>query len=356
MNAFLSSLTILFFAAVSTAVPAEIPITVINTWEITYASDIQDISYNWNTDQIAIRSNGDGKIYLADPDDLSLQDEFGLPPGIEGFGLNVVFEPYDGRYYVNSSAEPLIFHTDNGDSWTSFPNPAGTQGSGLDFNYLTGDGELFQATRAAPYSFFALYPDTPDYVVYQLPGATGEISGFTVHEVMTLAGYPPFAIIATTRFEHEFLFWQYGTSGYFLWGQEDCPMAVQESLGLFWDWQSLSVFWSYLGTDGKYYISELAIPIFGGIDDSTVSPDNTGILSIASNPVAGSASISVYLQSPESVSLGVYDVSGRLQEDLFQGMMETGTSNWNVTLPSGIYTAVLKSENDTETLRFAVTD
>ena len=93
MKVLLSVFTILLFTGVSAADPVDIPITVLDTWEITYASDIQDISYNWNTDQIAIRSNGDGKIYLADPDDLSLQDEFDLPPDMEGFGLNVVFEP-----------------------------------------------------------------------------------------------------------------------------------------------------------------------------------------------------------------------------------------------------------------------
>lgn len=43
-----------------------IPIDVLNTWEIDYASDIQDIAWIPDSYQLAIRSNGDGKIYLAD--------------------------------------------------------------------------------------------------------------------------------------------------------------------------------------------------------------------------------------------------------------------------------------------------
>ena len=355
MKVLLSVFTILLFTGVSAADPVDIPITVLDTWEITYASDIQDISYNWNTDQIALRSNGDGKIYLADPDDLSLQDEFDLPPDMEGFGLNVVFEPPEGRYYVNSSAEPLIYHTDNGDNWASFSNPAGTDGSGLDFNYLTGDGELFQGTSVSPYSFYGMYPDSPDYVIYQLPGVTGEISGLTVHEIMTVTGYPPYAIITTTRFEHEFLFWQHTPGGYLLWGQEECPVDVSESLGLFWDWQALTVFWSYLGTDDKYYISELQIPIFGGIENNTTSSDGGSHLALAANPASGIAAISVNLQAAEPVSLIVYDISGRIEEQLFHGMLDSGTFSWSVELPAGIYTACLKSENATETARFAVT-
>ena len=64
----------------------DIPIEVLNTWEITYASDIQDITclgYGW----IAFRSNADGRIYLADAD-CSYQDEIPLPDGAAGgFGL-----------------------------------------------------------------------------------------------------------------------------------------------------------------------------------------------------------------------------------------------------------------------------
>ena len=348
MKVLLSVFPILLFTGISAADPADIPITVIHTWEITYASDIQDISYNWSTDQIAIRSNGDGKIYLADPDDLSLQAEVNLPPGIQGFGLSVMPEASLGRFYVNSSTEPVIYHTDIVDSWSSFPNPAGTAGTGLDFNCLLVNDVLYQATSTPPFDFYAIANDKTSYVTYELPGVTEEISGFMVHEVMILDDDAPYAIIATTRFGHEFLFWHYDGGSYVLYAQEDCPVPVDESLGLFWDWQAFTVFWSYLGTDDKYYISELEIPVFGGIENNTSSLDGSSHLALAANPATGVATISVNLQTAEPVSLIVYDISGRVEEQLFHGMLDPGTFSWSVELPAGIYLEIGKRYRDAE--------
>lgn len=331
-----------------------IDITVLNTWEITYASDIQDISFDWSAGRVAIRSNGDGKIYLADPDDLTCLGELSLPPGIQGFGLNVKDEYPNSRYFVNSTEEAVIYHCDGGDSWASFPNPALDCGSGLDCNSLGGEWTLFQATRTPPFSLYAISGDYSDFVTYELPGVTGEISGVMVHEVVTSGDYQPFGLIGTTRYGGEFLFWHASGGEYVLYGQENCPVPVTESLGLFWDWMHFTVFWSYRGTDDCYYVSELEIPVFGGIEDGALPLENQPFLSVAENPACGELKLSVSLPAPERISLGVYDTSGRLREMLHDGFLEEQSRSWNASLPVGVYTAVLNGESVRETLRFAV--
>ena len=63
-----------------------IPIDVIDTWEIEYASDIQDISFVDFPFVLAIRSNGNRRIYLAD-EQCGYMDQIVLPENIEGLGL-----------------------------------------------------------------------------------------------------------------------------------------------------------------------------------------------------------------------------------------------------------------------------
>ena len=95
------------------AVPAAygIPIQVMNTWEIDWATDVQDISLSENEGQLLIRSNTDGKIYLANISDCSYQGEIDLPEGIDGFGL--AFD--EDRYFVSSS-QGIIHHSDGSDT------------------------------------------------------------------------------------------------------------------------------------------------------------------------------------------------------------------------------------------------
>jgi len=81
--------------------------------------------------------------------------------------------------------------------------------------------------------------------------------------------------------------------------------------------------------------------------------DNTGIeeepspfhLSVRENPFSSSLSITYSLPEPAQVELSVYDLTGRLVEDLVSGSLSAGenTSVWNPdpSLPNGCYLIVL---------------
>lgn len=328
----------------------EIQIVVEETWQIPYASEIQDIAIDWLWTVLIIRSNADGKLFLANPYTCEYEGEIDLPAGADGFGVATI----NGEYFINSSTSPMIFHSDGSDSWSEFTNPAGIDGAGMDINsHFASNPDLTQAISSSPWKFYLFEPDGSSYETYDLPGSNGEISGFMVNSFFTIDSYPPSGLILTTRFGHEFFF--YGEMGgtYTQYGQEPCPVPVSESLGLAWNMDSC-VYWSYKGLDGEYYISRLMIPVFGGgiEDDPAGGAYHTGHLSTAGNPSTSSASLTVNITDPEQILLEVFDLSGRLVEVLHSGQLASGESTFDFSGPPGVYTAYMRFSEQQETLRF----
>ncbi len=324
-----------------------IQIVVEETWQIPYATEIQDIAIDWGTGYLIIRSNADGKLFQANPNNCEYQGEVELPAGADGFGVGAS----QGVYYINSSSSPMISHSDGSDSWSEFPNPALTDGAGMDFNENIFP-DLSEAAASSPYQFYYITPDGSSYDTYGLPDVNGEISGFMVHHVATLDDDPPFAIILTTRFGHEFLFYWHIGGTYTQYGQEPCPVPVSESLGLTWGIDGY-VYWSYKGQDDEYYISRLMIPVFGGIEeDPFTETSQIGYLSTVANPSTGSASLIVEITGTEQILLEVFDLSGRLVEVLHNGQLASGESTFGFSGPPGVYTALLRHSGQEETFRF----
>lgn len=335
------------FYSAPTQEPQDIPIYVLGTWEIPYASDIQDIAQEY--DHIAIRSNGDGKIYLADPYDCSYEGEIQLPgSALNGFGIACDY--WSPEYYVNSGSDSWIYYSDGSGIWDSIPNPAGSYGAGMDFD-LMGSNELYEASAFSPYQFYCINEGQS----YGLPGINGEISGFMTHDIMTVGSYPPGALVVTTRYSHEFFFYVEDTPDYYLYGQEDCPIQVEESLGLLWFMEHMTVYWSYKGTDGKYYISELSIPIFGGIEDETASIfPHEFTISLSPNPFIDILTVHVS-ESSASPELQIHDISGRPVRTLHDAegslFLWDGCDNDGNPLPAGMYLVLAKTQDSFATLK-----
>jgi len=85
-----------------------------------------------------------------------------------------------------------------------------------------------------------------------------------------------------------------------------------------------------------------------GIEEGAVSPSLT--FDISPNPFFASLDISYSLPETGQVSLSVYDLSGRLIEDLVSGSISTGdhSVNWNPdpVLPAGCYLIVLEASEE----------
>ena len=330
---------------------SNVQITVLNTWEVTFTPAIQDIA--WSESNLIVRSNEHGVLYILDGN-FNLQGTVELPAGLDGFGIGYSME--SEMYFVNSGSTPTIYYSDGSDSWTGIPNPAGVQGAGLDVENLFLSHDLCQVTAESPWLLWVTDMNDLTSESFILAGIDGEVSGVIGHAIMTDYGQPG-GLIVTTRYGCEFFFYYEQSSSYVLYDQEDCPQDVAESLGLAWKFNNGTVLWSWKGTDGKYYVSELLIPVFGSIEDNTASTSSGGLLGILANPARSGAVLTVNLPGGEQpVSLAVFDLSGRLVETLYRGSIAVGESQFGFQAPPGIYTARLNHPLGRETLRFAVTE
>jgi hypothetical protein len=94
----------------------------------------------------------------------------------------------------------------------------------------------------------------------------------------------------------------------------------------------------------------------GWNEEST--PDSTPprpVLLVRPNPCSGSPVISVALGVQSTVSLLVFDVTGRLVEEVYGGVLEQGISDFQAgQLPAGLYIAFLSHDGTGETFHFLV--
>lgn len=109
--------------------------------------------------------------------------------------------------------------------------------------------------------------------------------------------------------------------------------------------------WLYYGSSG--YLVRYAPET--GIEEGEVTPGVT--FDISPNPFSASLSIGYSLSEPSQVNLSVYDLSGRLIEDLMSGSISAGenTSVWNPDpfLPNGCYLIVLDAYGE-RTVRMCI--
>jgi hypothetical protein len=267
-------LTALVMAGSSAEVEAvlaldDIPITVLNTWQAPYASEILDLSWVCDGGGIAFRSNADHRIFLADLEDGSSQGEKPIPSDWTGFGLEIS----DGsEYYVTDTSTGHIMHSSYPSYWESFDNPAGSGDGALAWSYNGMGASMAEGCGSDPGRFYAFGLSGGDVETYELPEVAGSISGVAAHEFyVSGASGAPHMLVVTCFDDPEFYFYYYhtGLERYLLYGQEPCPVPVQQSLGIELIPDRGTFFWSYQGTDGEYYVSELDIPILGGLESST---------------------------------------------------------------------------------------
>ncbi len=241
-----------------------IGVEVTNTWHPDYAQHVLDLEYCEDTGELLFVSNLDNKIFIADPADGSYVGEIDRPAGLAGFGV-----AWDGdEYFINSWISGNIYHSDGGGTWSSYANPAGTGGRGLNcWDYY--DPALLESFSSEPvYRLMVFDPDGSGQTVWDLPGISEQISGITGYDVGTdpVTGMPT-GLIATCYDEHFFYFFNPGTP-FQLWGVAPCPVTVLKSLGLA-STGGCEFYWSYQATDGLYYVSEIYAPISGALESDT---------------------------------------------------------------------------------------
>lgn len=92
-----------------------------------------------------------------------------------------------------------------------------------------------------------------------------------------------------------------------------------------------------------------------GIEEGDL--EGMGILSVASNPLSGLASIALTCANPMVMEFSVFDLSGRRVFNIPAKQYEAGVSSIDIlNIPPGIYMCVLNGEDFHENFRFVLTE
>jgi hypothetical protein len=247
-------------------------IKIINTFQCPYAKEIMGMDYVDGENAITFASNLDDALYTCNADNGNYIRALTLNYGGNPHPFGVC---YDGGGYphVNDFSGRKIHWTDFS-NWRYYSNPAGNQGSGMDY-----DGECIWEAYWTE-GVFRFLPDGTREEYYTASEIEYQMSGMTVF---------PFNdniwLMFATHGDYVFYFYEYDGGSITLIATVDCPLTPSQSYGLAYAAERGSVFWSYtLGEEE--WIAELDLGIEddgggGGGGDTGIVPTSMGAIKAA---------------------------------------------------------------------------
>ncbi|MDM7993100.1 MAG: hypothetical protein QUS11_07275 [Candidatus Fermentibacter sp.] len=248
------------------------------TWEAPYAAQILDLEVTqyWVVDTLAFSGGTDGLIHLADIDGGGSLGSLPAPAGVIPTGLAW----FQGDFYVCRQGDPLIYKSDGSGGWLTFLNPAGTSGGTLECFDIFGDQLWESEYDGGQARLFVFDSDGTGAVTIDLQGLPGQVTGLAVYPLCVDQASDPFGGIIACCGDSPYFYTYYvsGTTAYpEPSGPTPFPFPVAQTTGLACSGTpDGQFFWSYLGTDGVYHVSEiwfdvneLAPETWGGIKAGT---------------------------------------------------------------------------------------
>ena len=225
----------------------DITVTVLNSFQITFAAHVLGMDYIEGDEIIVFNSNSDNKLFMCDPDDGTYVSELPLSYASNPSPFGNCWDVGAGvTAWVNdwSSSSMAVW---DGSNWSSISNPAGTSGRGMEF-----DGTNIWET----YSSSSIMMFEPGGSPSSFPVSVGDqMSGLAVFPMESNVG-----VAVTTYDVHTLYFYEYDGSSLTVLGSAPCPTPVSSSLGLAYSESRDTFFWSY-SSGGGYHIAELDIDL-----------------------------------------------------------------------------------------------
>lgn len=229
---------------------------VVDTWQAPYAQQILDLEYRDYPEALLFVSDLDNRIFVSDPNDGTFLGSVDRPAGLNGFGTAW----YDGEYHVNGWNSDSIYRSDGSGTWSSYHNPAGMNGRGLEVFSNSGGSVWESMSDGSTHQVLVFDTDGTNIYTIDLPGIPGQISGVSVYPLTTAGNDPPSGvglIVCCYDDPNFYSFIIVGTTAY-PDGPTPVPLPVNTSYGLASAyWSRGTFFWSYQGTDGEYCVSEI---------------------------------------------------------------------------------------------------
>ena len=207
---------------------------------------LDEVSHNG--DMYIMTPRGDS-LYFADRDNGTLADKLPLDPANSTpFGCY----PY-GSVNVNDFNNNNIFHsTDLGISWTTYTNPAGEEGRGMDVDYTEGlVWQTYDDTDLISFSHLSPTGDWHD--VSSVVG--GQMSGLAIYE----NGGDHWLFVTGYNLNWAYIFDLDNSLDYLGTADYPYPTTFEKSYGLTYSSERDTFFWSFKSTNGSCYLIELEL-------------------------------------------------------------------------------------------------
>lgn len=167
------------------------------------------------------------------------------------FGVAWNNSPDTDTYYTNDWGNSNLFYTEDfGSTWTTTPNPAGSNGRGMDF-----DGTNYWSTNGTGGGLWRFNPGVGQSNL-STPEISTQPSGLAAFPYMGDVG------IAVTCYQTmNIYFYRWDGANFTYLGMAACPGSPYRSYGLAYSEATDHLYWSYSPTSGTYSIAELSFTI-----------------------------------------------------------------------------------------------
>ncbi|UCE27016.1 MAG: hypothetical protein JSW52_11815 [Candidatus Coatesbacteria bacterium] len=239
-------------------------ITIINTFQCPYATEIMGLDYVDGENALTFASNLDDALYTCNANNGTYISALTLNYTGNAHPFGVC---YDGNGYphVNEFSGQKVYWTDYAE-WDYYPNPAGNKGSGMDF-----DGTFIWETYSTE-GVYRFLPGGTNEEYYPANDVGAQMSGLAVF---------PFNgntwLMLSTHGVYLFYFYEFDGSTLTYIGADDCPLELDQSYGLTYAAERGTFFWSYTIGEEEW-VAELDL---GLDDDSAVIPMSVGVIKAA---------------------------------------------------------------------------
>lgn len=229
-------------------------ISVLNTFECSYAGMILGLDYVDASEYLLFIDNTDGaeKLWVSGPDGSEV-NSFALPWDTpDPFGV-ADFYTMGNIPHVNDFSDTFIYYTLSFDVWYENPYEMNGRGMDCDGTYIWEAYGPLSASYGAACRFL---PDGTLLGAWNLPGIGTQLAGLTTFPISGSLG------IAVTPYDsgasdHYIWFFEFTGSGFTFLGSAMLP-TCNTSFGLAYSGSRGTYFWSYI--DGStYHVSELSV-------------------------------------------------------------------------------------------------
>ena len=168
------------------------------------------------------------------------------------FGLAWNNDVANETYYTDDWAGTDLFFTDDfGSTWSTYPNPAGINGRGMDF-----DGADYWITNGNGGGLWRFQPGVGQENI-AIPEVPTQPSGVTVFPNGSNIG-----VAVTTYNTLSIFFYEWNGSTLAFIGSAPCPASgVASSYGLAYAETNGNIFWSYRDTSDNFRIAEFSFDL-----------------------------------------------------------------------------------------------